>query len=184
MMKKSSQQYQKAFTLIEVMAVIAIVTILSAILLVSSSGSRTAKEIENAGQEIEGAMRIAQNYALTGRTVTGSGIPATAAPCYFMMSWSGGTGSYVLTYIYKNTSSDTCSSAGPSSVIATYSLRNGVVFSSGGSFYFSLPHANIFDSAGAIATSKGVIAEKAGVRHTACIYAGGRIRHVSGSVCP
>lgn len=184
MMKKSKKQYQKAFTLIEVMAVIAIVSILSVILLVSSSGSRAAKEIENAGQEVEGAMRTAQNYALTGRTVTGSGIPAAATPCYFMMSWSGGTGSYVLTYIYKNTSSDACSPAGPSSVMAAYSLRNGVVFNTTGSFYFSLPHANIFDGSGAITTSKGIIVEKAGVRHVACIYAGGRVRHVSGSVCP
>lgn len=181
---KNILSMHKAFTLIEILIVIAIVTLFATVILIDSNQGRVRRETENAGREMEGAMRVAQNYALTGRKVIDATIPTTALPCYFMVRWDGGLSSYGITYIYKNTSSDVCSPSGPSFVLATYALKNGVVFNATGSFYFSLPHANIFDGSGPIATSKGVVMEKVGVRQIACIYAGGRIERVSGSTCP
>ncbi|MFZ3031732.1 MAG: prepilin-type N-terminal cleavage/methylation domain-containing protein [Candidatus Moraniibacteriota bacterium] len=184
MMKKQNRQRQRAFTLIEILIVIAIITIFATVILIDSSQGRVRRETENAGREMESAMRVAQNYALTGRKVVDDAIPTTALPCYFMVRWDGGLSSYAITYIYKNTSSDACSPSGPSFVLATYALKSGVTFNTTGSFYFSLPHANIFDGSGAITTSKGVIMEKVGIRQIACIYAGGRIERASGSTCP
>lgn len=185
----SSNKYTitlRAFSLIEVLITITLLIMLSTVMLVDFSGTRVGRELEGSAREAAAVFREAQNYALTGRTVTGSGIPGTATPCYFKMSWSGGAGSYVFTYIYKNTSSSTCSPTGPSFVIATYPLKSGVVFSSGGSFYFSLPHASVFDGStdNPVSPSKAVTISKAGTFYTICTYESGLINHYAGASCP
>lgn len=158
-----------AFTLIEVLITVTLLGILSTVMLVSFGSGRINQELEGAAREVAGAFREAQNYALTGH----QGVSGTD-PCRFTVSW-GGT-SYSTTYFYKDGSGN-CTQF---SVIRSYVLRNGVVFGSSGSYYFTLPHATV----SFVGANLPVSVTKAGVSYVVCSYASGLINHYTGSSCP
>lgn len=158
-----------AFTLIEILVILAIVGILSTIMLVDFGSSRVTQELEGSAREVAGAFREAQNYALTGyQGVTGSD------PCRFDVTW--GASAYTTVYWYKDGAGD-CTQ---SSLLRSYTLRNGIVFSGVGTYHFTLPHAAVsFGGA-----SLPVTLTKAGVAYTVCTYANGLINHYAGASCP
>lgn len=159
----------KAFTLIEIMIVLTILGILSSMLLADFSGSRVNQELEGAAREVAGAFREAQNYALTGY----QGV-ANTDPCRFDVSWGGST--YTITYLYK----DGAGVCGTPTVIRSYTLRSGAVFSGAGSYNFTLPHAVM--SFGGV--SLPVIVTKASHSYVVCSYSSGLINHYIGASCP
>jgi prepilin-type N-terminal cleavage/methylation domain-containing protein len=172
----------RGFTFIEVIVVMAIISIMAGIVAVSFKTGRVEKELETNAREFAGIVREAQNYALTGKAITGSGIPSGAVPCRFLVAWSGGI--YKINYIYKNNSSDICDNSNPYSpsyLIVTYNLKNGVKFSNNSdeSLSFALPHADL-DFSG----SKSVIFTKESNNYAVCIYSDGRITDHSGTNCP
>lgn len=67
----------KAFTLIELITVISIIGIMSAVTIVSLSSSRANARLVSAQREVASAIKLAQSYALQGKTVNGS------TPCGF-----------------------------------------------------------------------------------------------------
>lgn len=158
-----------AFTLIEVLVVLAILSIMSSVLLFDYSSGRVTQELEGTAREVASAFREAQNYALTGY----QGVASTN-PCRFVVAWSGSA--YTTTYWYKD-GSGACTL---STVLRSYTLGSGVVFSGTGNFYFTLPHASV-SFAGA---SLPVALSKAGSNYVVCTYQSGLINHFSGTTCP
>jgi prepilin-type N-terminal cleavage/methylation domain-containing protein len=159
----------RAFTLIEVMVVVAIIGIMAGIVIIPLGNGRIERELEANAREFVGVVREAQNYALTGRQAV-----AGTDPCRFHMSWSGSN--YTLTYWYKD-AGGTCNQTSP---MAAYTLKNGVVFGNSDTLYFTLPHANLDFSTG----SRGATLTKQSISHIACVYADGRISDQSGASCP
>ncbi len=155
----------QAFTLIEMVIVIAIVGIMTSIIVVSLGNGRTQREVETNAREFASVLKEAQNYALTGKQV-GSGVV-----CSFNVTWSGSA--YHLDAVAKNGSACT----GSSTLVATYALKQGVVFQSSGSISFSLPWA--------VTTAKTIQLTKSTSTHTVCLNSGGSVVDYAGSnACP
>ncbi len=168
--KQFLRTYLAAFTLLEILIVLSITAITSSILLIDFNSGRIDQELEASAREVASAFREAQNYALTGyQGVAGS------KPCRFEISWIGAT--YTTTYYYKNAAGIVCDQ---SAVIHSYTLRNGITFSSSGNFFFKLPRADV-SFAGA---SQAAVLSKAGFDYVVCTYQTGRIDQYSGASCP
>ena len=165
-----SRQTKRAFTLIEILITLTIISLVSTALLVNfNSSDRIGRELEGSAREVASAFREAQNYALTGY----QGVAGTD-PCRFDVSWGGST--YGTVYRYK----DALGACTRSAALRSYELRNGIVFSGAGSFYFTLPHADV--SFGAESQPVGIT--KAGSGSTICVYRSGLINHFTGATCP
>lgn len=162
---RNNKHLFKAYTLIEVSVVIAIIGIVSAILLVNPGSSRSVRDLANTGQEIVSVLREAQNDALAG--FQGS---SSYKPCGFKFWWNSTT--YKVIYQYKQ--GDACTGE---SDLRVYQLSNGVSFSSAGSFVFGLPHANI-------TANQTIVLGKGSFNQVVCVSLGGRIATYVGSTCP
>lgn len=169
-MKKQTKNILQAFTLIEILMVIAIIGIVASILFGSLSSGQAVKSVETNAREFVGVVREAQNYALTGKQLI-----AGTDPCGYVVGWSGAN--YTMTYKYKN-AGGACSQ---SSIVTTYQLKGGATFSATGSLEFGLPHGVIV---GLSSGSRAVIFAKGGTTHVACVYFNGRMLDQAGSTCP
>ena len=165
------QKNPRAFTLIEVMVVLAIIGIMTVLVVTSLGNGRVQRELETNAREFAAVVREAQNYALTGKQFV-----AGTTPCFF--SVSGGGAGYTLTYGYKNVGTGACSETSP----VNYALKNGVTFSGAvDTVPFTLPHATLDIVAG----SKSATFIKSSTYHKVCVYADGRITDYAGNaVCP
>jgi prepilin-type N-terminal cleavage/methylation domain-containing protein len=161
----------KGFTLIEALIVVAIIGILSALTIVNIANSQITQKLESAAREVEAAVREAQGYALTGYQDV-----SNTDPCGFEISWTASSPTYNLKYYYKD-SSDRCNQNSP---IATYSLRNGITFSTTGSFSFAPPWAAPSFSQ----TSQVIPLTLSGASHSVCVYQSGLINNRIGTSCP
>jgi prepilin-type N-terminal cleavage/methylation domain-containing protein len=158
----------RGFTLIEIIIVVAIISIMAGLIIVPLGTSRVKKELETNAREFVGVVREAQNYALTGKQIGGN------TACAFYVIWTTPS-----TYSLKYTPSGSCG-ATPTNIVS-YSLKNGVTFSTGGSFNFALPHATLSFSSGSQAT----VFKKGTISHVVCTYADGHISDRPGSTtCP
>lgn len=154
------------FTLTELLIVIAIIGITTTVILSDWSGNRTAQFLDNSAREVEAVVREAQNAALTGVQMS-----ATDRPCGFRVTWGGSD--YDITYRYKD-AGGTCNQ---SSVLATHTLANGVVFDSASNFEFTLPY-------GMASANQSIVLTKLASFRSICVYTSGRILNVTGSTCP
>lgn len=154
------RKIEQGFTLIEIVIVIAIIGIMTALVFAISGPSRKSSELESSAVEVITALREAQNYALTGRQIS--------ADCtIYNMSLSGSE--YVLTNIGGGT--------GTCKLSQTYKLKNGVTFIGSPSVNFEAPHA-IKSGAGVIGLTKG------GNNYYICINSMGVITKNPNPSCP
>jgi prepilin-type N-terminal cleavage/methylation domain-containing protein len=160
-----------AYTLIEVMIVLTLIGISSAIVFTGWSNGRVEQQLDSAGREVEAAIREAQNYALTGL----QGVAGTE-PCQFLVDWTGAASTYRITYRSKN-AGGVCDAA-TDTVIRPYVLKNGVTFSAGGNFSFSLPHAIVGGG------PQTIVLTKAGSNQVVCVKVNGQIQTSAGVMCP
>ncbi len=160
-----------AYTLIEVMIVLTLIGISSAIVFTGWSNGRVEQQLDSAGREVEAAIREAQNYALTGL----QGVAGTE-PCQFLVDWTGAASTYRITYRSKN-AGGVCDAA-TDTVIRPYVLKNGVTFSAGGNFSFSLPHAIVGGG------PQSIVLTKAGSNQVVCVKVNGLIQTNAGAMCP
>jgi len=123
----SDKKVARGFTLIEVVVVMAIISILTSIVMTGiTSTSRTQRELEINAREFEGVLREAQNYALTGKQANGG-----TNTCSFKVSWTAPS-------TYQLIAVD-CGTPPTENTLVTYTLKNGVTGPSVGSVSFALP---------------------------------------------
>lgn len=143
------------FTLIEVVIVIAIIGITSALVLVTLSGQRQARNLERAAREVMATLREAQNYALSGRAGainennTYYGVNINAGVSYSVVSSSG--------------------------TIGSYTLKNGATFTSASLVRFLLPRGDVYIGGTALSGSHRISLTNAGLNRHLCVYSTGRI---------
>lgn len=158
----------RAFTLIEMLVVMAIVGIMTAVVVVSFGSGRTEKELETNAREFASAVREAQNYALTGKQAVEGG-----SACAFSVTWTDSS-----TYKLGSTPSGSCE-ATPTSLV-NYSLKNGVTMNNFGTISFKLPWAAVVSGGGS-----QVIFSKSSGTYSVCINTEGKITdQVGSSSCP
>jgi prepilin-type N-terminal cleavage/methylation domain-containing protein len=169
---KNKNFYQRGFTLLEILIVVAVIGIISVIILGGTGNGRTEREIDAAGREVVAAFRESQQYALTGRQI----VPNTN-PCQFALTWNSGSSNFTATYYYKD-NNEVCNQT---SVISTYALRGGVTFSNTGAVAFTVPHGKTTFGGVSVGAQLG----KAGTTGVACVYRDGLMKNVLGSTsCP
>lgn len=169
MPEKIKKNILRAYTLIEVVAVMAIISIVSSVILVNVRSSRIPRELESNARLVVSVFREAQNYALTGH----QGVVGTD-PCGYEVWWNGVA--YGTTYHYK--SGGVCNPT-PTFSLAAYTLQSGVSFSgAGSSVTFAPPHAVMNPT-----TDVTVTLTKAGSSHVVCVRASGLINNNAGAAC-
>jgi prepilin-type N-terminal cleavage/methylation domain-containing protein len=148
----------KAFSLVELTATIAIISILSIVGFSALQSTRSASRLKAAQREVAATIKLAQSYALQGMAQAGT------TPCGYGFKFTSAT-NYQVYYNpgptdceKKNTGTDPVYqknylhySAANSLSAETYSLKNNVNLSSAlanAEIYFTVPHANSFDNAG------------------------------------
>lgn len=145
----------RGFTLIEVLIVVAIIGILSAMILVTFSGQRQTRNTERAAREVMAALREAQSYALSGRTSAISenhtyyGVNFTAGAAYNLVSSAG--------------------------TIASYSLKNGITSSAASSVRFMLPRGEVYIGGSPLSGSHRITLVNGLSGRYICVYSTGRI---------
>jgi len=162
----------RGFSFIELLTVIAIIGIMSAVAFVSLSSSKSSAKLSAAQREVAGAIKLAQSYALQGRMETdeagGSGL---AVPCGYGFHFISPT-DYEIFYnpgptrcTEKNSGEDIgydkfyrqyrdSGGPDPSKIAESGSLKDGVSlkppFNAGDTeIYFTTPSAQMFDRLGA-----------------------------------
>lgn len=173
---------RRGFTLIEVIIVIAIISIVSSTILVSLASGRASRETERWGHTFAASVRQAQSYALTGRVAN-----LTEENCYFAIRVTDVSTYSVVNYYRAGGNCDNVQ------VLETNTLTNGVQFTGVASYpkvyAFQLPRAAVYTgTSGALAPlgSTDIIGfTKAGTTRSVCLYPSGRVEEIgAGAVCP
>ena len=152
---------KKGFSFIELMIVIAIAGIMTAVSLVSMSAARQKRDVEIAAREVATAVREAQSYALTGKN-----LKTKTTDCKFIFTWESSS--------YKVSD---CKDQ-------SYSLKNNVTFYDGNkSLSFDVPFANI-TSAVPFPIDIDLIKGSTGYHYHVCIYESGIVNEQLSSCTP
>lgn len=164
-----------AFTLIEMVIVIAIIGVVSSIVITTLSANRIGRELDRHIHVLAGTLREAQNYALTGRSAD-----LNQENCYFGLRFVDDSQYQLLSY-YR--SSGNCDNA---NVLMTTNLRNfgaEPALTGMASFpfvlAFSLPRAEVYSATSgafaSLASPQLVGITHAGQARYLCLYPSGRL---------
>ncbi len=171
---------KKGFTLIEVLVVVAIIGIASAIILVSIGNGRTQKQVEGDARRLVGMLREIQNDALSGKQVVLGRIS-----CAFVFPPSASAETIISpTYRYRNGAS--CAST-LSDDLPSLNLTPGVSISvANAGVSFVVPWGEVWDGSltARLASTVQYTLVKSGVTWSVCVYPGGRIEEIAGASCP
>jgi prepilin-type N-terminal cleavage/methylation domain-containing protein len=169
----------KAFTFVELLMAIAIVGIMTAVGFASLNSGKVTTKLQAAQREVASTIKLAQSYALQGKTVT----PGGTSPCGYGFRFDptdGAKTKYAIFYTpYYDTGVPTIKNcdqmnnyvsggihsyaryiAGQSQVLQSFTLKDGVTLSTspdiyaGGNpniteIYFTIPGGNIYGYGGA-----------------------------------
>ncbi len=156
---------RKGFTIIEVLVVVAVVGIMTAVMLVSLSDSRSGEAVKVAAREVAAVVRAAQTYAVSGRITDPDKIPCE----YRFVVVSPDT--YQIQYTHHPRNDDTC--VGPETV-TSFTLPAGLTVSGVGSIRFSVPNGELVPplSSG----SHTIVVSGGGNSINICVDPGGLVR--------
>ncbi len=151
------QKKYKAFTLIELMVVIAIIGVMTAIGFGILQNQKSSSALTNAQREVASAIKLAQTYALQGKTVNGT------TPCGFGFAFDSNDlnrQKYFIFYIPAGSSDCATVNSSPKYVdtsstptFESYVLNNNIKLDGSTSIgnteiYFSVPNGAVYDSTG------------------------------------
>jgi prepilin-type N-terminal cleavage/methylation domain-containing protein len=166
-MKLLEIKHIRAFSLVELLVVMAIIGTLSAILLTSLGGSKSLKDIEGASSLVATLLRETQTAALSGKQEV-----ADTTPCLYRLNYGGAV---VLRYYFWKDSAGNCSN---STVVQMITLPSEVIISNSGTVDFVPPHARLTQDF-------NLSFSKSGYQGVLCLYSNGRIETRSNTTtCP
>lgn len=175
--RKKYMMRKKGFTLVELMIVMAIVGIMTAVTIVSLGDARDRKAAEGEARKFAAVVREVQNYALTGKQLSAGEVTCSVGMRTIALA-TGATTSYDIFYTYRSGADCNTSTA---VIFATNTLLNEVEFSNATTaFSFSVPRAELNFSG----PPKSFVLSKGSATYAVCVYPSGRIEDVSGSTCP
>ena len=120
------------------MVILAIIVIMTGVSIVSLSPSRRYQALKAAQDEVTASIKLAQSYALQGRTVSG-----ISRVCGYGFKFTNETDYQIFYY----TAGDDCADAKSEQEIEEAKLGNGVKLQSPGEadtlIYFSIPNASV-----------------------------------------
>lgn len=166
-----SSKAARGFTLIEMLVVVAIIGIMTAITLVGMGNSRMQNDLDAAAKEFVAVAREVQTDALAGRSLKEDTIPCATDP--YTLSWTANA-NYQVVYTPKDTTGN-CDATNTASI--AYTLKNGVTFSSAGSVSYSVPFGTVNAT-----TMVGLL--KNSKHRYVCIYASGNVTDQTSASCP
>ena len=172
----------RGFSLVEIMTVIAFISIMMAITFVSFSGKRDETALNVAAREVAAAVRVAQNNALSGVKERGN----DNGLCFHTAEGQS-SNVYDLSVTHlKNGSGRVCGTATDMEdfSLGVYTLENGVTFASPTwEVSFGVPRGEVLGGA-----DQGIVLQKSGKYSAVCVLASGVVieKSVSSSVpsCP
>lgn len=158
-------QKHRAFSLIELLTVIAIIGIISAVAFVSLNSNKSASRLKTAQREVTSTIKLAQTYALQGKTQGG------VTPCGYGFRFKDTSNiiNYEVFYNPPGPEPQDCAwkndrwqdrkwqNVGQTPPAETFALKNGVTLSSPAisslnnndtEIYFTVPHAEMFNKDG------------------------------------
>ena len=121
---------KKAFTLIELLIVIAIIGIMSSVVFVSMQNSKTETELKVAAREVAAAIREAQNNALTGKMIDGNLAEA------FEINTTSGSGKYQMTCWTR------VNGIPKKLVVYSKNIKEGLIIEGSSGVQFIVPYGN------------------------------------------
>ena len=165
---------KKAFTLLELLIVVAFIGIMSSVVIVSLSASRIQKQVEGTSREVSAAIREAQNGALTGKKTDD-----THLPCDYKFNYVNST-TYTISYDYHTVANPSCTNT---QVLATYTTKNSVIFpSSFNTIIFQAPFSSI---SGLSSDPMPIVVNKGSVNYVVCVSSSGNIwEKANSTTCP
>lgn len=177
MIKIKNKNFKKGFTLIELLIVIAIIGIMTSALFVSMSKSGTTNSLKVASRQLAGAIREAQNYALTGKQKE-----KDLYPCAFRLSVESvsNDGAYYKIDYAPRPIEQNCGEIYESGYTFDESFVGPIKFAgvemvTGEDVVFTVPHAK-YTSIDPDQTE--FILEKKGKEYKVIVYSSGRIEEV------
>ena len=186
---------KKGFTFIELMVVIAIIGIMTAVILVSQQDTKNARTVQTAGRNLTATIRELQNNAVTGKQIVDAS--STKVICGYGIIVSGGN-SYDLFYNYydKGTPNANCDSVGTtydnsksSKYVSASKFGNNVTTGTSMTVFYSVPYGSVAaaDAANAfLPLPKPITLTFNSKNYLVCIYPSGRIEEpgVGVATCP
>jgi type II secretory pathway pseudopilin PulG len=163
------------FSLMELMIIIGIIGIMSAVGLVSMNESRAKKSLETEARKVVAAIREMQNNALTGKAI------GPVYPCAFEMILASAEDltKYEATFISKASIQEECSESSDVDSYAIHGLDNGVAFEGGSEnrgIKFSAPFGVVTHNFDGISLPpQPVTLRKGNYSFSFCVCASGRV---------
>ena len=162
---------QKGVTLTELMAVMAIVSIMAGVAFVSLQNSRTEGEVKAAAREVAAAVRSVQNDALSGKKIKKDDCSSSVQEYAFYYGIGTTSGNATLTSVQYKV--EGCNAQD------VVTLEKGVEFSSTGTSN-KVGFAPVTGKQGG---SNQIIVTKGTVSYSVCISSTGSVEEKSGQVC-
>ncbi|MDZ4385463.1 MAG: prepilin-type N-terminal cleavage/methylation domain-containing protein [Candidatus Moranbacteria bacterium] len=133
----NNKQFYKGVTFMELLVVIAIIGIMGSVGLVSLQSSKLDARLKAAQGELVASIRLAQSYALQGKTQDG------AAPCGYGFRFASQTDYSIF---YRTPDAGGCNPASPRHNAESFVLKDGVQIDPADvnqEIYFTVPFGNI-----------------------------------------
>lgn len=165
-MNNKISKTKKAFSLIELIIVIAIVVIMTAVLFVNRNSGRASSDVKNVSRQVAAQIRALQNEALNGKSVGSQNV------CWYGFKTTNGSKAYSIEY------SDCTVAVPPAnpniSGTQTVDLSKKRVSFSGTNadmvLSFESPRGNVY---GGVKKTIGITSEDGSVTNFVCVSAAG-----------
>lgn len=164
---KQNKNFQ-GFTLIEVVIVVAIILIMTAVLLASLVDNKDDRELSVAMREVASGLRQAQNYALTGKILDG------LRPCQYSFVTAGNTYRLQVEGYDPTVVGNSCSNGTVTFNDPTITVSKGIAISPK-SLLFAVPSGRITALSSPTTFPQAITLNKGGTAYLICIHASGRI---------